>query len=100
MITISEARQTTAMIEEENLDVRTITMGINILDCADPDEKKFCEKIYDKITAKAKNLVKVGEDISREFGVPVVNKRISITPTKMVVSLLGIFRVTKTTWCR
>jgi len=80
MISISEARQTNEMIEEENLDVRTITMGINILDCADPDEKKFCEKVYDKITKKAENLVKVGEDISREFGVPVVNKRISITP--------------------
>ena len=86
MITISEARQTTAMIEEENLDVRTITMGINILDCADPDEKKFCEKIYDKITAKAKNLVKVGEDISREFGVPVVNKRISVTPVAIAAA--------------
>ncbi len=86
MITISEARQTTAMIEEENLDVRTITMGINILDCADPDEKKFCEKIYDRITTKAKNLVRVGEDISREFGVPVVNKRISITPVAIAAA--------------
>lgn len=86
MISISEARQTNAMIEEENLDVRTITMGINILDCADPDEKKFCEKIYDKITTKSKNLVKVGEDISREFGIPVVNKRISITPVAIAAA--------------
>ena len=80
MITISEARQTNEMIEEANLDVRTITMGINILDCADPDEKKFCKNVYDRITERAKNLVRVGEDISREFGVPVVNKRISVTP--------------------
>ena len=86
MITVSEARQTTAMIEEENLDVRTITMGINILDCADPDEKRFCEKIYDRITTKAKDLVKVGEDISREFGVPVVNKRISVTPVAIAAA--------------
>ena len=86
MITVSEARQTTAMIEEENLDVRTITMGINILDCADQDEKRFCEKIYDRITTKAKDLVKVGEDISREFGVPVVNKRISVTPVAIAAA--------------
>lgn len=86
MITVSEARQTTAMIEEENLDVRTITMGINILDCADPDEKRFCEKVYDRITNKAKDLVKVGEDISREFGVPVVNKRISVTPVAIAAA--------------
>lgn len=86
MITITEARQTNEMIQEENLDVRTITMGINILDCADPDEKKFCKKIYDKITTKAKDLVKTGEDIAREFGVPVVNKRISVTPVAIAAS--------------
>lgn len=83
MITISEARKTNQMIAEDNLDVRTITMGISILDCADPDPKKFCAKIYDKITKKAENLVKVGEAISIEFGVPIVNKRISVTPAAL-----------------
>ncbi|MDO5116284.1 MAG: PFL family protein [Synergistaceae bacterium] len=80
MITRSEARKTTEMICEENLDVRTITMGINILDCADPDIEKFCGRIYDRITTSAKDLVRVGDEISMEFGVPVVNKRISVTP--------------------
>lgn len=86
MITITEARQTNEMIQEENLDVRTITMGINILDCADPNEQQFCKKLYDRITTKAKDLVRVGEDISREFGVPVVNKRISVTPVALAAS--------------
>lgn len=86
MITISEARQTNEMIEEANLDVRTITMGINIVDCADPDEKKFCKNIYERITERAKDLVKVGEDISSEFGVPVVNKRISVTPVAIAAA--------------
>lgn len=86
MITISEARKTNQMIEEDNLDVRTITMGISILDCADPDPKKFCANIYDKITQKAENLVKVGEAISLEFGIPVVNKRISVTPVAIAAA--------------
>lgn len=101
MITVSEARQTTAMIEEENLDVRTITMGINILDCADQDEKRFCEKTYDRITTKAKDLVKVGEDISREFGVPVVNKRISVTPVAIAAAACktsNFVQIAKTLW--
>ncbi|MCF0248496.1 MAG: PFL family protein [Synergistes sp.] len=85
-MTISEARQTNEMIREENLDVRTITMGINILDCADPDIKKFCAKVYDKITRKAERLVAVGEEISMEFGIPVVNKRISVTPAAIAAS--------------
>jgi len=86
MITISEARKTNRMIEEENLDVRTITMGISILDCADQDIKQFCCKLYDKITKKAEKLVQVGEEISYEFGIPVVNKRISVTPAAIAAS--------------
>lgn len=86
MVTISEARKTNQMIEEENLDVRTITMGISILDCADPDLKKFCTKVYDKITKRAENLVKVGESISYELGIPIVNKRISVTPVAIAAS--------------
>lgn len=86
MITISEARKTNQMITEENLDVRTITMGISILDCADPDLKRFCARVYDKIAKKAENLVRVGEAISYEYGIPVVNKRISVTPIALAAS--------------
>ncbi|MEG1823160.1 MAG: DUF711 family protein [Cloacibacillus sp.] len=86
MITKSEARQTNEMISEDNLDVRTITMGINIMECADPDTKQFCVKLYDKITKSAENLVKTGDDIAMEFGVPVVNKRISVTPIALAAA--------------
>ena len=84
MINMSEVFETNKMIEQENLDVRTITMGISLLDCADTDLDVTCEKIYKKITTLAKNLVKTGEDIAKEFGVPIVNKRISITPISLV----------------
>ena len=84
MINISEVIETNKMIEQENLDVRTITMGINLLDCAATDVDVLCQNIYNKITRLAKNLVKTGEDISKEFGIPIVNKRISITPISLV----------------
>lgn len=84
MINIFEVAETNQMIEQENLDVRTITMGINLLDCADTDLMVCCDKIYKKITTYAKDLVKVGNDISKEFGVPIVNKRVSITPISLV----------------
>lgn len=74
------------MIEQENLDVRTITMGINLLGCANSSLEKTCNNIFDKITSLAGNLVKTGEDISREFGIPIVNKRVSITPISLVGS--------------
>lgn len=80
MISRVEIIETNKMILEANLDVRTITMGISLLDCSDPDIDKFNENIYKKITTYAKDLVSVGEDISRQFGIPVVNKRISVTP--------------------
>ncbi|MDO4953298.1 MAG: DUF711 family protein, partial [Synergistaceae bacterium] len=86
MITGYEARATNQMIREENLDVRTITMGINILDCADTDIEKFCNKIYDKITKKAEKLVATGDEIGLEFGIPIVNKRISVTPVALAAS--------------
>ena len=85
MINISEVLETNKMIEQENLDVRTITMGISLLDCADASLTTTCEKIYRKITTLAQDLVKTGEEISREFAIPIVNKRISITP----ISLIG-----------
>lgn len=84
MINISEVLETNKMVEQQNLDVRTITMGINLLGCADKDLVMCCEKIYSKITTMARDLVKTGEDISREYGIPIVNKRISITPISLV----------------
>ncbi|MCD8157361.1 MAG: PFL family protein [Clostridiales bacterium] len=86
MISRSEVLETNKMISEENLDVRTITMGINLLDCADSDPNKLCNKIYDKITKSAENLVKTGDDIAKEYGIPVVNKRISVTPVALVAN--------------
>lgn len=76
--------ETIEMIEKEKLDVRTITMGISLLDCVDSDGEKCREKIYEKITTKAANLVKVGEDIEKEFGIPIINKRISVTPIALI----------------
>ncbi len=84
MINLLEVNETNKMIEQENLDVRTITMGISLLDCADSDLDTCCNKIYTKITTLAKDLVKTGNDISNEFCVPIVNKRISITPISLV----------------
>ena len=84
MINFFEVNETNKMIEQENLDVRTITMGISLLDCIDSDLAKVNENIYNKITKYAKNLVETGEEISREFGIPVVNKRISVTPIALV----------------
>ncbi len=85
MINLYEVQETNKMIEESNLDVRTITMGISLLDCCDTDVHKVCENIYHKITTKAKNLVSTGCEIENEFGIPIVNKRISVTP----ISLIG-----------
>lgn len=84
MININEVIETNKMIDEENFDVRTITMGINLMDCADSNLDVLCENIYNKITRYAKDLVKTGEEISKEFGVPIVNKRIAITPISLV----------------
>lgn len=84
MINIHEVIETNKMIEQENLDVRTITLGISLLDCADPDLKELNRKIYDKITTMAKDLVATGNKIQREYGIPIVNKRISVTPISLV----------------
>ena len=84
MINFFEVNETNKMIEQENLDVRTITMGISLLDCIDSDIEKVNENIYNKITKYAAKLVETGEEISREFGIPVVNKRISVTPIALV----------------
>lgn len=78
--------ETIKMISEENLDIRTITMGISLLDCIDSDSDKACQKIYDKITTKAKDLVKVGNQIATEYGIPVINKRVSVTPISLIAA--------------
>ena len=84
MINTTEILDTIQMISQQHLDVRTITMGISLLDCADPDPKAACRKIYEKIVRSAKDLVKTGEEIEAEFGIPIVNKRISVTPMALV----------------
>ena len=84
MINILEVNETNNMIDQEKLDVRTITLGISLLDCVDSDIKKVNENIYNKITTLAKNLVSTGKDIEREYGIPIVNKRISVTPIALV----------------
>lgn len=84
MINISEVIETNKMIEQENLDVRTITMGISLMDCVDGCLDTLCDNIYNKITRLARNLVQTGEEISREYGIPIVNKRISVTPIALV----------------
>lgn len=86
MINVHDILETIQMIDNENLDVRTITMGISLLDCCDPDIDVACEKIYDKITRYAKDLVKVGEDIEKEYGIPIIHKRISVTPIAMIAA--------------
>ncbi len=78
--------ETIHMISDENLDVRTITMGISLLDCIDSDSDKACQKIYDKITTKARDLVKVGEQIQEEYGIPIINKRVTVTPISLIAA--------------
>ena len=89
MVNFNDIMETITMIQEENLDIRPITMGISLLDCADSDIDVSCQKIYDKITAKAARLVEVGESIEKKYGIPIVNKRISVTPIAMLVAASG-----------
>lgn len=84
MLNSNEVIQTIKMIEEENLDIRTITMGISLRDCSHSDIKISCNKIYDKITRLSANLVRVGEEIEKEYGIPIINKRISVTPIALI----------------
>ena len=84
MMNQKDILSTIKMIDQQHLDIRTITMGISLLDCCDSDAKRACEKIYDKITRSACDLVKTGEAIEAEFGIPIVNKRISVTPIALV----------------
>ena len=88
MINPFEVIETIKMVDEENLDIRTITMGISLKSCAGPDVDTVCEKVYEKITTYAKDLVKTGEDIEAQFGIPIINKRISVTPIATLVDAL------------
>ena len=81
----NDIMETIGMLTDENLDVRTVTMGISLLDCIDPDGEKACEKIYNKITHLAGSLVSTVDSISSEYGIPIVNKRISVTPIAMLL---------------
>ena len=101
MISRREIQETNRMITEANLDVRTITMGVSLLDCAAETLPRFCEKIYDKITRSAENLVRAGDEIALEYGVPIVNKRISVTPVAQAAASLcadrdGFVEIAKT----
>ena len=89
MINTQDIMETIRMIQEEDLDIRTTTMGISLLDCADTDIHKACGKIYDKITRLAGNLVFVGESIEKKYGIPIVNKRVSVTPIAMMAGISG-----------
>ncbi len=84
MLNTQDILETINMIREENLDIRTITMGISLYDCISEDTDRLCQRVYDKITKKAEHLVRTGEDISKQYGVPIVNKRVSITPASLI----------------
>ncbi|MDD6031902.1 MAG: PFL family protein [Oscillospiraceae bacterium] len=89
MLNINDIMETIKMIQEENLDIRTITMGISLLDCCDSDIDRSCEKIYDKICRRAEKLVSTGEEIEKKYGIPIINKRISVTPIAMILAASG-----------
>lgn len=89
MLNLNDIMETITMIQDEDLDIRTITMGISLLDCADTDIDKSCEKVYNKIYNKAKDLVATGEAISKKYGIPIVNKRVAVTPISMLVAVSG-----------
>ncbi|WP_312091110.1 PFL family protein [Aminipila sp.] len=89
MLNMTDIMETITMIQDENLDIRTITMGISLIDCCDSDIDKSCEKVYNKIYSYAKDLVKTGEQIEKKYGIPIVNKRISVTPIAILVGASG-----------
>ena len=84
MVTPSEVLSVLQMIDKQKLDVRTITMGINLLSCVSDDDERLCQKVYDKVCFSARDLVRTGEQIEKDFGVPIVNKRISVTPAALI----------------
>lgn len=95
MLETKDILETINMIDNEHLDVRTITMGISLIDCIDSDIERACDKIYDKICRYAKDLVKTGEDISREYGIPIIHKRIAVTPIAIVAGVCQTQKIMK-----
>ncbi|MCL2518905.1 MAG: DUF711 family protein, partial [Oscillospiraceae bacterium] len=89
MYNMADILETINMIRGENLDIRTITMGISLYDCVSEDIGRFCGKIYDRITKTAENLVRCGEDIQKQYGIPIINKRVSLTPLSLVGGTFG-----------
>ena len=89
MLNTKDIMETITMIQDEHLDIRTITMGISLIDCCDSDIDRSCRKVYDKIYRLAKDLVRTGEDIEKKYGIPIVNKRISVTPISILVGASG-----------
>ncbi len=99
MLNTTDILETINMIRQEKLDIRTITMGISLFDCVSEDENRLCDKIYDKITKTAKDLVSTGEDIEKQYGIPIVNKRVSVTPVSLIggdISPEGYIKIAKT----
>ncbi len=99
MLNTADILETISMIRQENLDIRTITMGISLFDCVSEDETRLCDKIYDKITKSAEHLVQTGMDIEKQYGIPIVNKRVSVTPISLVggtISPDGYLKIAKT----
>ena len=99
MLNTTDILETINMIRQEKLDIRTITMGISLFDCVSEDENRLCDKIYDKITKTARNLVATGEDIEKQYGIPIVNKRVSVTPVSLIggdISPEGYIKIAKT----
>ena len=99
MLNTADILETINMIQQENLDIRTITMGISLLDCISDDEEVLCRKVYDKITTSARDLVRVGNDIEKRYGVPIVNKRVAVTPVSLIgggLSEEGYLRLART----
>ena len=86
MLSRNDILETIRMIDQQHLDIRTITMGVSLLDCADEDMRRCCDKIYDKICSRAEKLVQTGCEIESEFGIPIVNKRVSVTPIALVAA--------------
>ena len=86
MLNMSDVLETINMIRDEHLDIRTITMGISLLDCAGDDMDRLCVRVYDKITSKAERLIAVGEEIEKQYGIPIINKRVSVTPISLIAA--------------
>ena len=89
MLNMQDIMETVQMIQDECLDVRTITMGVSLVDCADSDVRRSCEKVYEKLTRRAEKLVETGEKISQTYGIPIINKRVAVTPVAFLAGVSG-----------